>query len=63
MFDNVQYEFDSEYDLCFKSSVLFDSNHDDDFVIIDEKSILNENKKKVMISKIYRHTFFDFYIL
>ena len=45
MFDNVQYEFDSEYDLCFKSSVLFDSNHDDDFVIIDEKSILNENKK------------------
>lgn len=46
MFDNVQYEFDSEYDLCFKSSVLFDSNHDDDFVIIDEKSILNENKKK-----------------
>lgn len=61
MCEDIQYEFDSEYDLCFNNSVLFDSNHDD-FLIIDEKGILNDNKKKVMISKIYRQTFFDFYI-
>lgn len=61
MCEDIQYEFDSEYDLCFNNSVLIDSNHDD-FLIIDEKGILNDNKKKVIISKIYRQTFFDFYI-